>query len=197
LKPDGTYSLARDGQLQRPLTGENLNREMSDLHSRINSSKNHWGEELKGLGENLSNGGFLVQVLGYVGAVFTDGGTLPLVPVGEGMETTGTGLSVVGNVTQGKYKDEVVATGTTIIFGAGGKKLENLEQAGKLTTVQKTLLGAQLTGASKLVDKALDNQKDNDGTQTDSNSKIGDLPIPPPIDPIMQRDNILHDDLFN
>src|SRR5882757_1063109 len=88
--PDGSYTTARDGQLQRPLTDP-------DGATYINSKTEVGGADhvWDSMTEGLNNTGTLLQVTGYVLAIPTDGASLGLVAWGEGFDIAAGSSSIV------------------------------------------------------------------------------------------------------
>jgi hypothetical protein len=109
--------------------------------------------------EGLNNTGTLLQVAGYGFAIPTDGASLGLVAWGEGFDLAGSASSVGHDLPQGKTGDVLVTLGTSAISFGVGKPLEKLEDIGKLTKVEKIILSALTTTASKLTDKGMEKMK--------------------------------------
>ena len=82
-----------------------------------------------------------------------------------------------------------------MIFGAAGQKLDGFEEAGKLTSVQKPILGALTSVTNKLVDVAEEKtmkaeKKPVAEGSTNTKSKLGAIKLqaPPPMkDPVMKQ----------
>jgi hypothetical protein len=114
-----------------------------------------------------------------------------LLPVGETFENAGSVVSALYDASNGKYKDAGITIGTGLLFNTAGVKIEGLEKLGKITSVQKTILGAATSTVNKLTDIAIDKSKkdkDNDKSSTDEN--INSPPVPKLDDiPQMQQDN--------
>ena len=176
---DGNYTTARDGQLQRPLTDPE-GAAYINSKTEIGGADHVWDAMTNG----LNNTGTLLQVAGYGLALPTDGASLALVPIGESFDLAGTASSVTHDVTKGDYQGAATSVVTTAVFGAAGKKLESLEKVGKLTGVQKTLLSAMTTTASKVLDKGIEDKKSAEEKKpiapTMQQDHTKTLPPPPP-----------------
>ncbi|GAA4092616.1 RHS repeat-associated core domain-containing protein [Mucilaginibacter panaciglaebae] len=110
--------------------------------------------------EALSNTGDALVFGGYAGAAFTDGASLELVPLGEKFQTAASAWSVGSDLMKGNDKNAAITTVSTIAFGAAGSRLEGLERVGKLSSVQKPILGAMLSVTEKLADIGTDKLKE-------------------------------------
>lgn len=92
--------------------------------------------------KSLENAGSVTKAAGYIGAPFTAGASLDLVPVGATIETVGSRLGTAMDVAEGNYQDAAVSVGTDVAFGKLGKTIENAEQAGKVSKTDATIRSA-------------------------------------------------------
>jgi len=168
------FTVARDGQLQRPLTGQDATSEQSYL-----GSKTEVGAGLKfmnDLSTNLTNTGTLLQVAGYALAAPTEGASLTLVAWGA---TASTGGSVVSMVNDAGKKDYVgvATTAATMIISGGITKAINGLTKDEITSTGKVILNATNAAFGKAMDVTADKAKEN-----------RNVPQPQPVKP-MQQDN--------
>ena len=159
---DGSYTIARDGQLQRPLTD---NDGISYINSKTElGGANHvWDSMTQG----LNNTGTALQVVGYGLAIPTDGASLGLVAWGEGFDVASGVSSSAHDLSNGKTGDALITLGTTAASFGAGKGLEKLEEVGKLTKVDKTILSALTTTTAKLSDKGVETMKTDHERKTE------------------------------
>lgn len=128
------------------------------------------------MNEDLANTGTALQAVGYTAAPFTEGASLTLVGVGEGFDAASGASSFVHDLSQGKGGSAAVTLGTTVIFGAAGKKVNKLEQ---LTKVEKKIVSAEITTLSKVTDKAVEKIKSDGTTENKTTTNTGSLPTLP------------------
>jgi RHS repeat-associated protein len=150
LKPDGTYSLARDGQLQGSLTGQSA-KDAAAYSKRITTTGG--ADKLFDMAEEgLSNIGTGFETTGVALAPFTEGASLGLVGIGEGFDAASTAVSIGHDVLNGNLKSAGIKTLVAVGTAGLGKTIEKFTG---LSKVQKSLVKAQVVGAGKVVDKAV------------------------------------------
>ncbi|MBK1442731.1 RHS repeat-associated core domain-containing protein, partial [Parapedobacter sp. ISTM3] len=103
-------------------------------------------------GEGLEVVGAATKTAGYLAAPFTEGGSLVLVPVGEAIEVTGTGLGLLPKISQGKYGDVLYTVGSNRLFGGITKAVDKAQAAGQITKTD----GAILNFVNELWNKTAD-----------------------------------------
>ncbi|WP_443938746.1 hypothetical protein [Pedobacter sp. MW01-1-1] len=92
-------------------------------------------------GDALEATGNVVTATGYFAAPFTEGASLALVPVGNGIGLTGTAIKFGLNVVDGNYKDAVFTAGKEALFGKFDNVIEGAKGAGKIVKTDAAILG--------------------------------------------------------
>ena len=90
-------------------------------------------EVARGAADGLEVTGTVVKGVGFVAAPFTEGTSLVLVPVGEGIEDAGAAINFAMDIQEGNFDEAIASAGTTVLFGATGKKIKQMEDGGKLS----------------------------------------------------------------
>ena len=88
----------------------------------------------------LETTGAVVKGVGFVAAPLTEGASLALVPVGEGIEKTGTGINIMLDAAEGNYSSAAISLGTSYVFGSLSDEVKNMKDAGKLTKTDNAIL---------------------------------------------------------
>jgi len=186
--PDGNYTTARDGQLQRPLTDPDG---VAYVNSKteVGAADKGWDE----LTEGLNNAGTAFQAVGYGAAEFTDGASLSLVAVGEGFDAAGTVSSVLHDLNKGETGSAMLTAALAVTFKVAGSDLAKAEKAAGLNATQKVVKNAELATLGKATDKAVAAAKETTATSTSTTSttstgvKLPTLPALPTTN-TMQKD---------
>jgi len=181
LKPDGTYSLARDGQLQKPLTGQSA--KDAAAYSESRTTVGGGDKVFEHAEEGLSTAGTALQTAGYAAAPFTEGESLGLVKVGEYFDMAATGVSVLHDLLKGEVKSAAIKTAVAGLSFGLGEGVDKLAESGKISNVQKVIVKAQLSVASKVGDKGvqqLTSKEKSESTKIEP-AKRDAIPAPPPL----------------
>jgi hypothetical protein len=112
----------------------------------------------------LETTGAVVKAAGYLGAIPTQGGSLALVPVGEAIEKTGTGINLIVDASEGKYSDVAITLGSSFAFGAISNEVKNLKDAGKITKTDNSILQfvtESYNQVSNWIQSKIDDKQDN------------------------------------
>jgi RHS repeat-associated protein len=112
----------------------------------------------------LETTGVVVKAAGYLGAIPTQGGSLALVPVGEAIEKTGTGINLIVDASEGKYSDVAITLGSSFAFGAISNEVKNLKDAGKITKTDNSILQfvtESYNQVSNWIQNKIDDKQDN------------------------------------
>jgi len=112
----------------------------------------------------LETTGAVVKAAGYLGAIPTQGGSLALVPVGEAIEKTGTGINLIVDASEGKYSDVAITLGSSFAFGAISNEVKNLKDAGKITKTDNSILQfvtESYNQVSNWIQNKIDDKQDN------------------------------------
>lgn len=88
----------------------------------------------------LQKTGTVVTAVGYGAAPFTEGASLALVPVGQGIEKTGTAIQFGFDLNDGKYKDTAFMIASEMVFGGLGKTIDKAADVGKITKTDQGVL---------------------------------------------------------
>ncbi|SFC82679.1 RHS repeat-associated core domain-containing protein [Parapedobacter composti] len=91
-------------------------------------------------GEGLKVVGAATKTAGYLAAPFTEGGSLVLVPVGEAIEVTGTGLQIPKMIAAGDNTRVAYTVGSTLLFNRVGSVVDKAGSAGKITKTDNSIL---------------------------------------------------------
>jgi len=83
--------------------------------------------------DGLEVTGTVVKGVGFVAAPFTERTSLALVPVGEGIEDAGAAINFAMDIQEGNFDEAIISADTTVLFGTTGKKIKQMEDAGKLS----------------------------------------------------------------
>ncbi|NOU48635.1 MAG: RHS repeat-associated core domain-containing protein [Bacteroidales bacterium] len=89
----------------------------------------------------LETTGATVKGVGYLAAIPTEGASMALVPMGEVVEDIGSGINFFLDLSEGKVGEAATTAGTKVLFGTTAKGIEKMESVGKLTKVDKGILG--------------------------------------------------------
>ena len=108
----------------------------------------------------LQKTGTVVTAVGFGAAPFTEGTSLALVPVGQGIEKTGTAIQFGFDLHDGKYKDAGFTVVTEVAFGALGKTIDKAADAGKITKTDQGVLNFFSEAWGKVTDLFYDKSKD-------------------------------------
>ena len=90
-------------------------------------------EGARGVADGLEVTGTVMKGASFAAAPFTEGTSLVLVPVGEGIEDAGTAINFAMDIQEGNFDEAIASAGTTVLFGATGKKIKQMEDGGKLS----------------------------------------------------------------
>jgi len=116
-------------------------------------------------GDFLEKTGDKISIAGLVAAPFTEGASLPLVPLGERISTVGTGIKTAVNISDGNYFEIGVDLGKKLLNLGVGKISEGLLnntflQNPTMTNAQKaiheTVIGGTATVVSKSGEQVID-----------------------------------------
>jgi len=84
-------------------------------------------------GDGLEISGTVVSGVGYAAAPFTEGASLSLVPIGAGLQETGSFINGTIKIGRGQYTDAAYSLGSGLIFGGVGKTLDKAKEAKTIT----------------------------------------------------------------
>jgi hypothetical protein len=115
----------------------NLNLEGSsdgDLSGRMTST------DVRVAGHVVEKAGTLVKYTGYIGALLTEGATLPVATAGGRMEEIGTGMQVTADLMDGNNSSAVISA---VGLVAGKKIGDGIDMLNGVTTSEKMILNAQ------------------------------------------------------
>jgi RHS repeat-associated protein len=120
-----------------------------------------------GVGRPVADGlemvGAGAEVAGAAGALFTEGGSLPLVPTGEALGKVGGAMNKSLDLLEGNNshlaEDLLYDKGKGIYFGTLDKALDGAQSAGALTKPERTAAGLLTKGLEKTLDAANDLRK--------------------------------------
>ena len=107
----------------------------------------------------LQKAGTAITATGYVSAPFTEGAGLALVPVGQGIEKTGTVIQLGFNLYDGDYKDAAFTATKELAFGKLGDVVGKAKVAGKITKTDAGILGAVTEAWDKVTEFFYDKSK--------------------------------------
>ena len=88
----------------------------------------------------LETSGAVVKEVGFVAAPFTEGASLALVPVGEGIEKAGTDIDIVLNATEGNYSSAAITLGTSFVFGSVSHEVKKMKDARKISNSDNSIV---------------------------------------------------------
>jgi RHS repeat-associated protein len=109
-------------------------------------------EEVGNVADAAETIGTGIQAAGYAAAPITAGESLALVGVGKAIETTGEIINGTLDLSEGKVGKVIVKAFTVITFGALGRKVESMENAGKLSKESSGILQFNIDAKEKFVD---------------------------------------------
>ena len=111
----------------------------------------------------LESIGAAAEVAGVAGALFTEGGTLPLVPTGEALGKVGgvmnKALDVVESNNSHVVEDVLYDKGKGMYFDGLNKALDGAQSAGALTKIQRAVINLPVKALEKSIDAAHDLQQ--------------------------------------
>ena len=126
----------------------NLNLEGSsdgDLSGRMTST------DVRVAGHVVEKAGTLVKYTGYIGALLTEGATLPVAIAGDRMEDIGTGMQVTADLMDGNNSSAAIS----VVGLAAGEIIGNgIDNLNGVTTSEKMILNAQSDAIMKGVETA-------------------------------------------
>ena len=99
-----------------------------------------------------------MSTTGLVLAPFTEGATLPLVPIGEGISLTGKSLKVSGYALEGnteKVENELIKAGVGAAVGAGAKKVLKMTEP-YTTNFERVIQESVMGGADKVIQNSVE-----------------------------------------
>ena len=134
---------------QQPVNRNNRDSKIVEMGSKVEDVKTV-GKSVKPAAklvarktpEVLQTTGTVVTAVGYGTAPFTEGAGLALVPIGQGIEKTGTVMQLGFDVYDGNYKDALFTGTKELAFGKLGDVVGKAKKAEKITDTDAGIIGA-------------------------------------------------------
>ena len=112
--------------------------------------------------------GGTLMLAGYVGAPFSGGATLPLVPIGGKIMAVGGAIDMVSDFNKGNYESVAIDLSINAIFGGLGKGIRQLKNADKLNNADEAILNF-FKDLSKATSDELKNQVEKKVNEENTN----------------------------
>jgi len=96
---------------------------LKDVQNVVDGTKEVGRIAAEETASGLQNIGTGVKAFGYGAAPFTEGASLTLVPIGEGIDLAGTAIDVSFNLADEQYGDAATKVGIEVVFGTTSKTI--------------------------------------------------------------------------
>ena len=110
-------------------------------------------KEVRNSADNLETVGTAIQGAGYASALFTEGASTLLIPLGKVVEGAGTIMNIGLDYSDGEYGKLITKGVASAAFNSVGKKIESLEKTGNLAKKEYTLLQFILDAHDKIANE--------------------------------------------